>query len=37
MWALISQMERVTKTLVWEREAVIGGSGKVSIPVSLSR
>lgn len=30
MWELISQMGRVTKTLVWDREAAIGGSGTVS-------
>jgi transposase len=32
MWALISQMGRVTKTLVWDREAAIGGTGKVTAP-----
>lgn len=30
MWALISQMGRVAKTLVWDREAAIGASGRVS-------
>lgn len=30
MWLLISQMGRVTKTLVWDRESAIGGSGKVT-------
>jgi hypothetical protein len=34
MWALISQMGRVTKTLVWDREAAIGGSGKVTVPAA---
>jgi transposase len=30
MWLLINQIGRVTKTLVWDREAAIGGTGKVS-------
>jgi transposase len=30
MWALISQLGRVPKTLVWDREAAIGGTGRVS-------
>lgn len=30
MWSLISQMGRVTKTLVWDRESAIGGTGKVT-------
>jgi transposase len=30
MWELILQMGRVTKVLVWDREAAIGGTGKVS-------
>ncbi|WP_043735553.1 IS21 family transposase [Nocardia asiatica] len=30
MWQLISQMGRVTKTLVWDRESAIGGTGKVT-------
>lgn len=34
MWTLIRQMGRVTKTLVWDREAAIGGSGKVSVPAA---
>jgi transposase len=34
MWQLISQMGRVTKTLVWDREAAIGGSGKTTAPAA---
>ncbi|MGW4371952.1 IS21 family transposase [Nocardia takedensis] len=34
MWELISQMGRVTKTLVWDREAAIGGTGKVTAPAA---
>ncbi|MCA2249433.1 IS21 family transposase [Mycobacterium intracellulare] len=34
MWMLISRMGRVTKTLVWDREAAIGGSGKVTVPAA---
>lgn len=30
MWELISRMGRVTKTLVWDREAAIGGTGRVT-------
>ena len=30
MWSLISGIGRVTHTLVWDREAAIGGSGKVT-------
>jgi len=30
MWELISRMGRVTKTLVWDRESAIGGTGKVT-------
>jgi transposase len=32
MWSLICQVGRVTKTLVWDREAAIGGTGRVSTP-----
>jgi hypothetical protein len=32
MWALISQIGRVSKTLVWDREAAIGGNGRVTTP-----
>lgn len=32
MWVLISQLGRVTKTLVWDREAAIGGTGRVTTP-----
>ncbi|GII97617.1 transposase [Sinosporangium siamense] len=31
MWWSISGIGRVTKTLVWDREAAIGGTGRVSI------
>lgn len=34
MWQLISQMGRVTKTLVWDREAAIGGTGKITAPAA---
>jgi hypothetical protein len=30
MWQLISALERVSKTLVWDREAAIGGTGKLT-------
>jgi transposase len=32
MWALISGLGRVTKTLLWDREAAIGGTGRVTPP-----
>ncbi len=28
MWALISQVGKVTKTLLWDRESAIGGTGR---------
>lgn len=31
MWQLISSLGKVTKTLVWDREAAIGGNGKVTV------
>jgi Integrase core domain/Sigma-70, region 4 len=34
MWELIQQVGRVTKTLVWDRESAIGGSGKVTAPTA---
>jgi transposase len=34
MWALISELGRVTKTLVWDRESAIGGTGKLTSPAS---
>ena len=34
MWQLISGVGRVTKTLVWDRESAIGGTGKVSVPAA---
>lgn len=34
MWSIIEPMGRVTKTLLWDRESAIGGSGKVSVPVA---
>ncbi len=34
MWMLINQIGRVTKTLVWDREAAIGGTGKVTAPAA---
>jgi hypothetical protein len=30
MWQLISALERVSKTLVWDREVAIGGTGKLT-------
>lgn len=30
MWTSISQVGRVTKTLLWDRESAIGGTGKVT-------
>ncbi|GAA4491153.1 IS21-like element ISMbo1 family transposase [Rhodococcus olei] len=32
MWSLISQVGKVTKTLLWDRESAIGGAGKVTMP-----
>jgi transposase len=34
MWTLISGIGRVTKTLLWDREAAIGGTGRVSVPAA---
>jgi transposase len=34
MWALICQIGRVTKTLLWDRESAIGGTGRVSMPAA---
>ncbi|MFG2265172.1 IS21 family transposase [Streptomyces sp. NPDC048720] len=34
MWSLIHAIGRVTKTLVWDREAAIGGTGKVTAPAA---
>ncbi|MBV6703439.1 IS21 family transposase [Kitasatospora aureofaciens] len=34
MWDLISGIGRVTKTLVWDREAAIGGTGRVTAPAA---
>ncbi len=34
MWSLVSQIGRVTKTLVWDRESAIGGTGRVSAPAA---
>jgi transposase len=34
MWALISGVGRVTRTLLWDRESAIGGSGRVSVPAA---
>jgi transposase len=31
MWALICQVGRVSKTLLWDRESAIGGTGRVSV------
>jgi transposase len=34
MWTLISQVGKVTKTLLWDREAAIGGTGRVTTPAA---
>lgn len=34
MWQLISSLGRVTKTLLWDRESAIGGTGKLSAPAA---
>ncbi|ALE85691.1 transposase [Pseudonocardia sp. HH130629-09] len=34
MWQLIAALGRVPKTLVWDRESAIGGTGKVSVPAA---
>jgi transposase len=34
MWQLIGGIGRVPKTLVWDRESAIGGSGRVSAPAA---
>jgi transposase len=34
MWQLISQLGRVPKTLVWDRESAIGGTGKLTAPAA---
>ncbi|KAA1003681.1 transposase family protein, partial [Pseudonocardia sp. EV170527-09] len=34
MWQLISDVGRVTRTLVWDRESAIGGTGRVSAPAA---
>jgi transposase len=34
MWALICQVGRVSKTLLWDRESAIGGTGRVSVPAA---
>lgn len=34
MWLLICGIGRVTKTLVWDRESAIGGTGRVSAPTA---
>lgn len=34
MWLLIRSVGRVSKTLVWDRESAIGGTGRVSAPAA---
>jgi transposase len=34
MWQLIGQVGKVTRTLLWDRESAIGGTGKVSVPAA---
>jgi transposase len=34
MWVLICGVGRVTKTLLWDRESAIGGTGRVSTPAA---
>jgi transposase len=34
MWLLIYGIGRVTRTLVWDRESAIGGTGRLSVPAA---
>jgi transposase len=34
MWALIQGVGRVTRTMLWDRESAIGGTGRVSAPAA---
>lgn len=34
MWLGIAEVGRVTRTLVWDRESAIGGTGRVSVPAA---
>ncbi|MFD8495788.1 IS21 family transposase [Amycolatopsis sp. NPDC059657] len=34
MWQLIREIGRVSKTLVWDRESAIGGTGRLSAPAA---
>jgi transposase len=34
MWQLIGQAGKVTRTLLWDRESAIGGTGKVTVPAA---
>jgi transposase len=34
MWVLVCGVGRVTKTLLWDRESAIGGTGRVSAPAA---
>jgi len=34
MWTLIRGIGRVTRTLLWDRESAIGGTGRVSVPAA---
>jgi transposase len=34
MWTLIEGVGRVTKSLLWDRESAIGGTGRVSVPAA---
>jgi transposase len=34
MWQLISGVGKVTRTLLWDRESAIGGTGRVSVPAA---
>jgi len=34
MWSLISQIGRTPRMLVWDREAAIGGTGRVTAPAA---
>jgi hypothetical protein len=35
MWQLIAALGAVSRTLVWDRESAIGGSGRVSMPAAM--
>ncbi|WP_327058341.1 IS21 family transposase [Glaciihabitans sp. GrIS 2.15] len=34
MWSVLSRLGAVPKTLIWDRESAIGGTGRVSVPAA---